>query len=237
MPTPPPWWSETQLAPQAVLSSALSSGQSAIASEPSFIASVSRLGEATEPVSRWSRPITIGARTLPFFTSQLNRSPISARSPYSSQQIRAGSPWKCTLLLRLPDPARQRVLLRERLQHRLVGHGDVGRVAGERRPAERPGAPAEERADEGRHEAGDVERLASCRGGRPPGPAGCCRSRRRRRPRALSASIARTCATIESSTPALVARRIASRAARPPRRATARPGCSRRAGRAPRSGR
>ena len=64
MPTPPPWCSETQLAPQAVLSSALSSGQSAMASEPSRIPSVSRLGEATEPVSRWSRPITIGAAHL-----------------------------------------------------------------------------------------------------------------------------------------------------------------------------
>ena len=35
MPTPPPWWIETQLAPQAVLISALSNGQSATASEPS----------------------------------------------------------------------------------------------------------------------------------------------------------------------------------------------------------
>ena len=40
-------------------------GQSAMASLPSRIASVSRLGEATEPVSRWSRPITIGAETTP----------------------------------------------------------------------------------------------------------------------------------------------------------------------------
>jgi hypothetical protein len=47
-----------------VLTSALSSGQSAIASEPSRIASVSRYGEATEPQSRWSRPITIGALRL-----------------------------------------------------------------------------------------------------------------------------------------------------------------------------
>ena len=42
MPTPPPWCKLTQLAPAAVLTSALSSGQSAMASEPSFIASVSR---------------------------------------------------------------------------------------------------------------------------------------------------------------------------------------------------
>ena len=42
IPTPPPWWMLTQEAPEAVLTSAFSSGQSAIASEPSSIASVSR---------------------------------------------------------------------------------------------------------------------------------------------------------------------------------------------------
>ena len=52
MPTPPPWWIDTHVAPAAVLSSALSSGQSAIASEPSRIASVSRFGDATDPESR-----------------------------------------------------------------------------------------------------------------------------------------------------------------------------------------
>jgi DNA-binding transcriptional regulator YhcF (GntR family) len=43
---------DTQVAPDAVLTSAFSSGQSLTASEPSFMASVSRLGEATEPESR-----------------------------------------------------------------------------------------------------------------------------------------------------------------------------------------
>ena len=52
MPTPPPWWKLTQLAPFAVFTSALRIAQSLIASEPSRIASVSRLGEATEPQSR-----------------------------------------------------------------------------------------------------------------------------------------------------------------------------------------
>ena len=42
MPTPPPWWKETQVAPDAVLTSALRIAQSAMASEPSSIASVSR---------------------------------------------------------------------------------------------------------------------------------------------------------------------------------------------------
>ena len=60
---------------------ALSSGQSAIASEPSSIASVSRYGEATEPQSRWSRPITIGADSSPEATMSLKRSPALSRSP------------------------------------------------------------------------------------------------------------------------------------------------------------
>ena len=75
MPTPPPWWMLTHVAPLEVLTSALSSGQSAIASLPSAIASVSRYGEATEPESRWSRPITIGADTSPVRTISLNRRP------------------------------------------------------------------------------------------------------------------------------------------------------------------
>ena len=81
MPTPPPEWIDTQVAPLAVLSSALSSGQSAIASEPSCIASVSRYGEATEPESRWSRPMTTGADSSPDATISLNRRPARCRSP------------------------------------------------------------------------------------------------------------------------------------------------------------
>ena len=48
MPTPPPWWIDTQVAPPAVLRSALSSGQSETASEPSAMLSVSRFGLATD---------------------------------------------------------------------------------------------------------------------------------------------------------------------------------------------
>jgi hypothetical protein len=92
MPTPPPWWIDTQVAPDAVLSSAFSSGQSDTASEPSFIASVSRLGEATEPLSRWSRPMTTGAFSSPLRTISLNARPARCRSPSPTQQIRAGRP-------------------------------------------------------------------------------------------------------------------------------------------------
>src|SRR3954466_6567160 len=52
-----------------------------MASEPSFIASVSRLGLATEPLSRWSRPITMGAFNSPRATISLKARPRRARSP------------------------------------------------------------------------------------------------------------------------------------------------------------
>src|SRR4051794_2583169 len=81
IPTPPPWWMLTHDAPLAVLTSAFSSGQSAIASEPSAIDSVSRYGDATLPASRWSRPITIGAWSSPRATMSLNRMPRRWRSP------------------------------------------------------------------------------------------------------------------------------------------------------------
>ena len=105
MPTPPPWCSDTQVAPPAVLSRALSSGQSETASEPSCIASVSRFGLATEPASRWSRPMTIGAFSSPDFTISLKASPARCRSPRPIQQIRAGRPWKA---MRSPAMSSQR---------------------------------------------------------------------------------------------------------------------------------
>src|SRR6266545_3606917 len=57
IPTPPPWWTLTHVAPAAVLRSALRMGQSAMASEPSCIASVSRYGEATEPADASGKPL------------------------------------------------------------------------------------------------------------------------------------------------------------------------------------
>ena len=78
----------------ATLSIALSSGQSDTASLPSFIASVSRFGDATLPLSRWSRPITTGAFSSPLRTISLNASPSLSRCPRPTQQMRAGRPWK-----------------------------------------------------------------------------------------------------------------------------------------------
>ena len=159
MPTPPPWWSDTQVAPPAVLSSAFSSGQSETASVPSFIASVSRLGLATEPVSRWSRPMTIGAFSSPARTISLNARPARWRSPRPIQQIRAGRPWNA---IRSPAMSSQRCrcgVVREELLHLRVGLADVVGVARQRDPAERPLAAAEQRPDVRRHEAREGERV------------------------------------------------------------------------------
>ena len=40
--------------------------------------------------------MTTGAESSPLATISLNRSPATSRSPWPSQQIRAGSPWKAT---------------------------------------------------------------------------------------------------------------------------------------------
>src|SRR3990167_8961657 len=66
----------TQVAPAAVLTRALSNGQSATASVPSSIASVSRFGDATDPESRWARPAPRGAAARGG-----GRGPVGATSP------------------------------------------------------------------------------------------------------------------------------------------------------------
>src|SRR2546425_2107373 len=91
MPTPPPWWIETQVAPLAQLSNALRKAQSDTASEPSFIASVSRFGLATDPASRWSRPMTIGAFSSPFRTI--------SRSEEHTSELQSLAYLVCRLLL------------------------------------------------------------------------------------------------------------------------------------------
>ena len=121
--------------------------------------SVSRLGEATEPASRWSRPITIGALTAPVRTSSLKARPIFARSPYPSQQIRAGNPCDFTCSRAMWIQRARALSSGNVLQHRVVRDRQVCRVAGEGRPAERPLALAEERPDVRGHEAGEGERV------------------------------------------------------------------------------
>ena len=76
-PTPPPWWIETQVAPDAVLIMALSSGQSAMASEPSSI----RLG----------LPIWAGDRAaVEMITTDDDRRGIS---PLATRSLKASPAW------------------------------------------------------------------------------------------------------------------------------------------------
>ena len=158
MPTPPPWWIETHDAPLAVLSSAFSSGQSAIASEPSAIASVSRYGDATEPASRWSRPMTIGAGQLArgdhLVELQAREVALLVAEPADARR----QPFEVHLLGGLVEPAVQRGILGEELLDGAVGLRDVLRVARERDPAERALALGEQRPDVRRDEAGEGER-------------------------------------------------------------------------------
>ena len=153
MPTPPPWCTLTQVAPAATLTSAFRIGQSAIASEPSRIASVSRYGDATEPESRWSRPITTGADTAPERTSSLIASPAFARSPVAEpadprRQALEGDASRSEL-----EPALEERVVREQGRELAVDRVDVRRVAREHRPPKRPDPTAEERPDVRRDEA------------------------------------------------------------------------------------
>ena len=70
--------------------------------------------------------------------------------------MRAGRPWNCTRSRAIVEPAREMRIFGEQLDDRLVGDGDVRRVAGERAQRNGPFAFAEQRADIGGHEAGDV---------------------------------------------------------------------------------
>ena len=203
-----------------MLTSAFRIGQSAIASEPSFIASVSRLGDATEPQSRWSRPMTIGAFTLPVRTSSLKRSPTCRALAVAEPADARRQALERDALLRQLDPA-ARGLDRSGTASSTacVGDADVLRIARQRDPAERALALAEQRADVRRHEARDVE--------------GASRTPASSRLRAdvvavvedvgarasSSSSIASTCVAIARLRALDVARRGRSRAARRPRRA------------------
>ena len=181
MPTPPPWWSDTQVAPDAVLSRALSSGQSDTASEPSFIASVSRLGLATEP--RIQMVAADHDRRLQFARRhhlvEGQAEPVALPEPDPAdprRQALEGDP-----LARHVEPAVEVRIVGDQLLHLGVGLVDVLGIARQRAPAERADAAAEERPDISRHEAGKIEGVR--RRPRPSRPGGyCCRNRRSARP-------------------------------------------------------
>ena len=71
--------------------------------------------------------------------------------------MRAGRPWKRMRSRAMSSQRCRWRVVRQQLLHLGVGAVDVLRVARQRRPAERADAAAEQRADVGRHEAGEVE--------------------------------------------------------------------------------
>ena len=170
---------------EAVFSSAFSSGQSQTASEPSFIASVSRLGEATEPESRWSRPITTGAFSSPLRTISLKASPsaVAVAEPDPADARRQAL--KGDALARHVEPVVQVRVVGDQLLHLGVGLVDVLGIAGQGHPAERADAAAEQRADIGGHEARERRRHFPAPRPWPPGGC-CCRNRASARPRSRS---------------------------------------------------
>ena len=115
--------------------------------------------DATEPASRWSRPMTIGALISPDATSSLMRGaglrPLAVAEPADARR----QPLDRHLLGGQAQPALEPGVVGEELGQRGVDARDVGGVAGQRRHPERSPALAEERPDEGGHEAGEVERV------------------------------------------------------------------------------
>ena len=101
--------------------------------------------------------MTMGALTSPLATSSLKRSPALRPLAVAQPADARRQPLELDLLLRQAHPARQMLVLGEEFQDRCVGGVDVLGIAGERHPAERSLALAEERADVGRHEAGIAE--------------------------------------------------------------------------------
>src|ERR1700751_2639969 len=137
----------TRSAPLEQFNSALRIGQSAIASEPSFMFSVSRCGSAAEPESRWSRVKAIGAEIRPLATASLTRSADPPAPPGAEPANARGQSRELHVLARQPDPRRDRMVGRKRLQDHVIDGVDVLRIAGDREPTERSHSLAEQRQD------------------------------------------------------------------------------------------
>ena len=153
IPTPPPWCNETHVAPDAVFNNALSNGQSDTASEPSRMASVSRLGEATDPESRWSRPMTTGAFNSPLRDHLVERQPEPVSVPESHPADARRQSLERDAFARHVQPMVQMGVVRQQFLDLRVRAVDVLRVTGERHPAKRPHSTAKQRADVGGDEA------------------------------------------------------------------------------------
>ncbi len=101
------------------------------------MASVSRLGEATEPESRWSRPITIGRLQLAprHHLVEGEAEPVPVAQPHPADARRQAL--EVDALARHVEPVVQMRVVGQQLLHLRVGAVDVLRVA--RKRAQRNG--------------------------------------------------------------------------------------------------
>ena len=95
------------------------------------------------------------ARTDHFIDFQAHGGAFAVPQPADSSR----QPLKVHMLLRQRNPSLERCILREQIQRRLVGHGDISRVAGKGNPPEWATALAKKRANVGRHKAGKPIRI------------------------------------------------------------------------------
>ena len=141
------------------LSSALSSGQSDTASEPSRIASVSRFGRRDRAgiemiAADHDRRLQFAARD---HLVEREAEPVALAEADPADARRQAL--EVDALARHVEPVVQMRVVGQQFLHLGVGLVDVFRIARQRGPAERPDAAAEQRADIGRHEAREVERV------------------------------------------------------------------------------
>ena len=123
--------------------------------------SVSRNGEATEPVSRWSRPITTGADTSPLRTSVVEDQSGLGAVALAEPADPGRQPLELDPIGRELEPPLQQRVVGEGLPQRLVDTMDIGGIARQRRPPKRPGAAAEQRPHVGGHEPGKSNACSS----------------------------------------------------------------------------
>ena len=181
MPTPPPWWTLTQVAPRRRV-------QERVQDRPvgDRVGAVAhRLGLAVRRGDRARVQVVAADHDRRLHAPGRDElvedpaGPSRARRSRASRCARAG-PGTARARCASRSQRTRRLVVREGVHQRAVGRVDVLGIAGERDPAERPLALAEERADVRGDEAGVVEGAARRRS--PPRGGCCCRSRRARRP-------------------------------------------------------
>ena len=141
----------------AAPSMAARSGQSAIASLPSTMPSVSRVGEATDAGSMWSRPSASGP-TTPSRTSSFRRRATRVALAETEPADSGGEPLQRNATARELDPGAQRVGADD-LYDRVLATPEVGRIAAQHDPPKRPDAARQDRPHVGLDESGDLRRL------------------------------------------------------------------------------